>query len=121
LIAGRFPHDLPDVGPFDVITMLAVLEHVPPQELPELVGSCGQRIKPGGLLIITAPAPVVDHILSVLRFARVIDGMSVEEHHGLDPRKTPEIFVGKWFSLCRAERFQLGLNHLFILQRRTHE
>jgi len=29
LIAGHFPKDMPAVGPFDVITMLAVLEHFP--------------------------------------------------------------------------------------------
>ena len=30
LIAGFFPKDMPPVEPFDVITMLAVLEHFPP-------------------------------------------------------------------------------------------
>ena len=80
---------------------------------------CARFLKPGGRLIITVPAAAVDHILAVLKFLRLIDGMSLEEHHGYDVRQTPEIFsVGSTSELlCAQKRFQLGLNNLFVFER----
>ena len=45
LVKGRFPQDL-DEDPFDVITMLAVLEHVPPDEQPAFAAACHRHLKP---------------------------------------------------------------------------
>jgi SAM-dependent methyltransferase len=116
-ISGRFPGDLPETEPFDVATMLAVLEHFPAEDLGPLVLACADRIKPRGHLIITVPAPIVDPLLGCLQSLRVIDGMCVEEHRGFNPSTTPTLFGGKNFSLHRAKRFQLGLNHLFVFER----
>jgi 2-polyprenyl-3-methyl-5-hydroxy-6-metoxy-1,4-benzoquinol methylase len=117
LIAGFFPKDLPAVEPFDVITMLAVLEHFPPNQHEDLRRGCVKFLKPGGRLIITVPSPAVDQILSALKFLRLIDGMSLEEHHGYDVNKTPEIFRAKNFRLLKRAPFQLGLNNLFVFER----
>jgi len=117
LIAGFFPKDMPATGPFDVITMLAVLEHFPPVQYGELKRGCAEFLKPGGRLIITVPSPAVDHILAVLKFFRLIDGMSLEEHHGYDVNRTPEIFPAKKFRLLKRTSFQLGLNNLFVFER----
>jgi len=118
-IPGRFPGDLPVMEPFDVATMLAVLEHFPSEDSELLAQSCAQSIKPGGRLIITVPSHLVDHLLRCLQFLRVADGMSFEEHRGFNPTTTPTLFSGEAFSLHRAERFQLGLNHLFVFERTT--
>ncbi len=117
LIAGRFPEDLPDAEPFDAITMLAVLEHIPLDEQPRLAAECARRLKPGGYIIITVPNPIVDRILSVLRFLRLIDGMSLEEHYGFEPRLVPALFGVANLRLVTASVFQLGCNNLFVFQR----
>jgi 2-polyprenyl-3-methyl-5-hydroxy-6-metoxy-1,4-benzoquinol methylase len=117
LIAGRFPEDLPDAEPFDVITMLAVLEHIPLDEQTRLAAECARRLKPGGYAIITVPNPVVDRILAVLRFVRLIDGMSLEEHYGFEPSVVPALFGVANMRLVKAARFQLGCNNLFVFQR----
>jgi SAM-dependent methyltransferase len=117
LIAGFFPKDMPPVAPFDAITMLAVLEHFPASEYEELNRGCARFLKPGGLLIITVPGVRVDQILAVLKFFRLIDGMSLEEHHGYDPNQTPAIFSGEDFRLLQRKTFQLGLNNLFVFER----
>jgi SAM-dependent methyltransferase len=116
LVAGFFPKDMPAVEAFDVITMLAVLEHFPESEYAGLKEGCVRFLKPGGKLIITVPSAFVDRILAVLKFLRLIDGMSLEEHHGYDVGQTAEIFRGR-FRLLKHKRFQLGLNNLFVFER----
>jgi len=117
IIRGVFPDDLPESPPFDVITMLAVLEHVPEAEQAVVANACARALKPNGRLLITTPAPIVDHLLGVLRFFRIVDGMAVEQHHGFEPCQTPSIFAEPGFVLIRWRRFQLGLNSLFVFRR----
>ena len=114
LVPGHFPDARVVEGPFDVITMLAVLEHVPLAALERWTQACAELLAPGGLVIVTVPAPAVDHILHVLMRLRVLDGMSVEEHHGFEPELTPEVFDRAGFTLTHRARFQLGLNNLFV-------
>jgi len=80
---------------------------------------CSRFLKPGGRLIITVPSPQVDFILKVLLALGLIDGMSVEEHHGYDVRETTNIFPPPEFRLVKHQRFQLGLNNLFVIERQA--
>ncbi len=117
LLAGWFPRDMPPVEPFDAITMLAVLEHFAEADYRSLRAGCLRFLKPGGHLIITVPSPQVDRILKVLLAVGLIDGMSVEEHHGFEVGDTTRVFPPPDFKLVRHKRFQLGLNNLFVFQR----
>jgi len=114
LIPGRFPEALTETEPFDVITILAVLEHIPESQLAPFAENCARILKPGGLLIITTPSLFVDHILNLLLALRIIDGMSLEKHYGFDPQQTPEIFSVPGLTLVKTTKFQLGLNNLFL-------
>lgn len=114
---GYFPAARPAEGGWDVVAMLAVLEHVPAKEQPALAAACQELLKPGGRVIITVPARAVDHILAGLRFLRLIDGMSLEEHYGFEPADTERIFARPHFRLLHRSRFQGGLNHLFVFER----
>lgn len=117
LLKGYFPDAIPDSEPFDVITMLAVLEHFPPAAYSKLAQSCADYLRPGGRLLVTVPSPMVDYLLNLLSTLRLIDGMSLEQHHGYDVSQTPSIFVSEHFLLIHRKRFQLGLNNLFVFQR----
>jgi SAM-dependent methyltransferase len=117
LLKGLFPHVLPDQQPFDVITMLAVLEHVPPECQRTLALDCARHLKPGGYLVITVPSPCVDCILAVLQFCRLIHGMALEQHYGYDPSRTGALFAVGGLELVHARRFQLGLNNLFVFRK----
>lgn len=118
LLPGHFPAAVPSsTGQFDVVTMLAVLEHFPPDGYASLREGCARLLQPGGKLLITVPSPRVDHILQVLRFFRLVDGMSLEEHHGFRVDQTPEVFSAPQFKLLHRASFQLGLNHLFVFER----
>ena len=117
LIPGHFPECKKIEKTFDVITMIAVLEHVPREHQSSMAKACAEHLKIGGLLIITTPAPLVDYILDGLKWMRLIDGMGLEEHFGFEPNETPGIFEPHGFKLLRTKTFQLGLNHLFVFQK----
>ncbi len=117
LIKGWFPDDLPTNERFDAITMLASLEHVPPEMQVVIARECAARLNPSGRLIITVPSKRVDPILNLLKRIRLIDGMSLEQHYGFDPRLTPAVFSSDGLTLVKAESFEMGLNHLFVFEK----
>jgi len=57
---------------FDVITMLAVAEHIPPSELKPLFMHLRKILKPSGRLIITMPSHSADPILHFLAAINMI-------------------------------------------------
>jgi hypothetical protein len=117
LIAGRFPDDLPAGQTFDAITMLAVLEHLPPPIQAGLASSFAAALNPKGRVIITVPSPRVDDILHVLLRLRLIAGIAVHEHYGFQPADTLTLFPEPHFRLVRRSTFQLGLNNLFVFEK----
>lgn len=119
LLSGRFPENLPEGVTFNCITMLAVLEHIPQNEQQKLSADCYRYLRPQGRIIITVPSPFVDHILWVLSKLSLIDGMSLEEHYGFKVEDVPIIFNAEQFQLIKHKRFQLGLNNLFVFEKRN--
>jgi SAM-dependent methyltransferase len=110
----REPAPFPD-GSFEAIVLLATLEHI--RDKAPLGRECWRLLCPGGRVIITVPSTLVDGIIDVLCRLRLADGMSLDEHHGYDPRTTPAVFGTFGLTLEHSRRFQLGLNHLFVLRK----
>ncbi len=102
-------------GSFDFVTLLATIEHI--QQKATLAKEAGRLLRTGGHIVITVPSPFVDKILSILLIFHIVDGMSLEEHHGFSPDDLPGIFTPEGFILKRIEKFQLGLNNLYIFER----
>lgn len=117
IMPGFFPAVRPADNNWDAVTMLAVLEHIPRTAQPPLAQACHELLRPGGRVIITVPSKAVDYILAVLRWLRLIDGMSLEEHYGFEPADTEKIFNAPRFRLIHRSKFQCGLNHLFVFER----
>lgn len=116
VLKASIPGDHPFApGDFDCITLLAVLEHI--REKDALARECFRLLAPGGRVVITVPHPRVDDLLALLHRLRLIDGMSLEEHHGYDVRQTPAIFTGAGLALHTARAFELGLNRLFVFEK----
>jgi SAM-dependent methyltransferase len=119
LLPGYFPAACPPGERYDVITMLAVLEHIPPDGQQRLGQDCLDHLNPGGRIVITVPSPRVDKILHVLFRLRLIDAdeMHLEEHYGFDTRQTFTIFGVPGLRLLHHSTFQFGLNNLFVFEK----
>lgn len=115
IIARPFaePVDFPDRS-FDAITLLATLEHI--RDKAPLAREARRLLSPRGRLIMTVPSPRVDDIVHTLVRLGLADGMSLEEHHGFQPKDTRAIFEAAGLQLEAHETFQLGLNHLFVFK-----
>ncbi|HEU0074591.1 MAG TPA: methyltransferase domain-containing protein [Dehalococcoidia bacterium] len=117
LFPGVFPDALPSGTRVDLVTLLAVLEHLPPAEQAALANGCHDVLQPGGRIVATVPSHRVDDLLHVLAKLRLVDGMSMHEHYGFDPMDTLRIFSEPRFKVVEHRKFQFGLNNLFVFER----
>ncbi len=100
---------------FDAIVILATMEHI--LDPDSIAMECARILRPAGRVIVTVPSPLVDQIIDILVRIRILDGMSMEEHHGFQPSQIPHIFHKASLSLLTWRRFQLGLNNLFVFEK----
>jgi len=110
-LRARLPFD---EAQFDHVVMLAVFEHL---VQPEAVLREANRILvPGGSLIMTWPAALVDPILNVLHtFHLISDEMESDEHQKRVPVSEVRTMLQRaGFNKTDHRRFEFGLNHLMV-------
>jgi SAM-dependent methyltransferase len=117
LCRAHFPTPACPPGAADVVTALAVVEHIPDDAQAAFWDAVADALRPGGRCILTVPAPVVDHILAGLIRLRLANGMHAEEHYGFAPRSVASRAAAAGLAVERHVRFQLGCNHLFVLRK----
>jgi len=69
-----------DDGFFDVVTMLAVFEHIEPADLVSTLKEVNRVLKPQGVYILTTPAAWTDHLLKILAKLKLVSKEEIEEH-----------------------------------------
>jgi len=65
---------------FDAVTMLAVIEHIEFNKLPQILGEINRVLKIGGILILTTPAPWADTLLHFMGKVGLISAEEINEH-----------------------------------------
>lgn len=65
---------------FDVVTMLAVFEHIEPDRLVDIHRSIYRILKPDGLCVLTTPAFWTEGLLRLLAKWNVISDAPIKEH-----------------------------------------
>jgi SAM-dependent methyltransferase len=116
-VIGPFPEAVAGQGPFDAVTMLAVVEHLEDGELERWGRATLELLRPGGRLVVTMPSPLVDHILHVAIRLRLLHGMDAEAHHGASPDDVVPTLARCGFRVLARRTFQLGLNNLFVFEK----
>jgi SAM-dependent methyltransferase len=98
---------------FNVVTMLAVFEHILPDHLPSVVKEIHRILKPGGVYILTTPAWWTDGLLWLMARMRLVSPAEIEEHKDrYTPGKISSILQQGGFAPgnIRTGYFELGMN-----------
>jgi len=116
---GFFPLTIEDYqmqASYDAGFALAVFEHFSESDIRQSASVIARMLSPEGWLIITIPHPFVDKILDVFISLHLIDGLQLDEHHGFDPDVLLTCF-SDFLRLVKRERYQFGLNNIFVFER----
>jgi SAM-dependent methyltransferase len=65
---------------FDVVTLLAVVEHLNPPSMALLFGETHRVLRPGGLVIMTTPAAWSDGLLKFMARLSLVSAEEIHEH-----------------------------------------
>jgi SAM-dependent methyltransferase len=77
---NKVPHLPFEDGFFNVVTLLAVVEHLNPKMLVELLREANRVLKPGGILLLTTPASWTDGILLLMANLNLVSKEEIHEH-----------------------------------------
>jgi len=106
-------------GFFDVVTMLAVFEHLDPPVLNSTLKEIRRTLRPGGSYIMTTPAHWTGGILRVMGRLRLVSQVEIGEHqdtysHGQIAKFLAD--AGFEPALTRYGSFEGGLNLWAVAQ-----
>jgi SAM-dependent methyltransferase len=102
-----------DNGYFDVVTMLAVFEHIEPKRVVSLLKEIQRVLKPGGMFIMTTPASWTDGLLRLMAKFRLVSPVEIEEHKDTyTPQKIVSILLAAGFTEdnIRSGYFEFFMN-----------
>jgi SAM-dependent methyltransferase len=84
---------------FDVVTMLAVFEHIDPTRLVTILREVCRIMKPGAQYIMTTPAAWTDSLLRLLAKLGIVSQEEIQEHKGTyNHKKIIDLLVEAGFS-----------------------
>ena len=97
---------------FDVVTMLAVIEHIKAERVIRIVEECYRILKDKGLLIITTPAFWTERLLKTMAIIGLVSIEEIAEHKDVyNHSKLRLILHSGWFS---KEKVTLGYFELHM-------
>jgi len=100
-------------GHFAAVTLLAVVEHLDPTSLVELLAEVRRVLAPGGRVVMTTPASWSDGLLHWMARWRLVSAEEIEEHVYAYTQALLGWYLGKAdfpMQNIRSGYFELGLN-----------
>jgi ubiquinone/menaquinone biosynthesis C-methylase UbiE len=99
---------------FDVVTLLAVLEHLAAPRA--LVEEIARVLRPGGEVVLTVPSQAAKPVLEFLSFKlRIVSRAEILDHKAYYTRGSlRELFAGSGLSIVWHRYFQFGMNNFLV-------
>lgn len=97
---------------FDVVSMLAVFEHIEPANLPFLLAEIYRVLKPQGRYIITTPAPWADGVLRYMAKLKIISPVEIADHRGAYDHRDLKTYLAK--AGFDEDKMKFGYFELFL-------
>ena len=102
---------------FDIVTMLAVLEHL--SHPREMVGEISRVLKPGGRLILTVPSKAAKPVLEFMAYRLgIVSEAEIRDHKCYYDRKSlTALFANTVLDIERHRYFQFGMNNHLVCRK----
>lgn len=97
----------------DVVTSLAMIEHLSESDALRMLEDARRVLRPGGMLVLTTPAPWAGPLLRALAALRVVSREEIDDHRSSFGRAGLSALLvraGYGSGEIRSGRFQLGAN-----------
>ena len=95
---------------FDVVTMLAVFEHLEQNNLLIILKEIKRVLKSTGKLIITIPSPRTDKLLKIMSLLKLISKDEIQEHKGY----YTHLIISSYLKNAGFSNFKLGYFEFFL-------
>jgi ubiquinone/menaquinone biosynthesis C-methylase UbiE len=109
-----------DDGSFDVVTLMAVLEHLEKpleilREIRRVLKKAEAADRHGGILVGTVPSKAAKPVLEFLSYKlKIVNEAEIRDHKRyFNKRDLAEIFTEAGFREVRHRYFQFGMNNFF--------
>lgn len=102
---------------FDVVTILAVIEHLEGDAITRIIGEIHRVLNKGGVVIGTTPARWTDRILKVMAHLRLVSSDEINEHVTYFNQDTLRQVItegGFCMNMVKTGFFEFGLNLWFM-------
>ena len=95
----------------DVVTMLAVFEHIMPEKLIAILNEIHRILRPNGLFVMTTPAGWTETLLKIMAAFRLVSQIEINEHKdAYNHRKVLSLFQMTNFS---TDKIRYGYFEIF--------
>jgi 2-polyprenyl-3-methyl-5-hydroxy-6-metoxy-1,4-benzoquinol methylase len=113
-LADKLP--FPDAD-FDVVTLLAVLEHL--AQPRAMVEEIARVLRPGGQVVLTVPSLAAKPVLEFLAYRlHVVSEAEIRDHKQYySASRLNELLANTGLSIERHRYFQLGMNNFLVARR----
>lgn len=109
-LGGRLPCKS---GSFDVVTMIAFIEHIDKPE--SMLRECNRALKKGGPIVITTPMQRARVFWETLVKLGLTEEKSTKEHkHYFTPEEIERLLKRTGFRVAVSRKFQFGMNYIAV-------